>query len=190
MKLQIDEELIKEMYPEVVWIQNKEMQKACVQALIDAYLYGRWTCETIEKIPVSVKKVKDKERNNLISHVRTVTKIAVSIYDHLNEAYDLKSCSRDIVIAGALLHDLGKMVEFELDVDGNYTYSSVAQMLRHPVLGVLIADKNHMQPEVLHIISTHSFEGNESYKTLAAQIVRAADTIAFDCLLTLEAESL
>lgn len=188
MSRRINDVLIRNEYPEIEWIQDEHMKNACIQAFIDAYSSGGWRDEYVKDVPVSVAKIKNKERNKLTRHVRTVVKIAVSIYDSLNESYELKHCSRDAVIAGALLHDIGKMTEFQMEDNGTFSYSPTAKILRHPLAGVLIAGRNGLDADVIHIISTHSFEGNSSYKTLEAKIVCAADNIAFECLLDLDTE--
>lgn len=188
MRNQIDASMIQEMYPELEWIQDEELRGKCCEALCDAYGRGGWTPENMEMIPVSVTKVKRPELNKLVMHVRVVTQIAASIYDNLEAMYGMHGCPRDIVIAGALLHDLGKPVEFTLLANGETGYSAEARLLRHPFSGAILADRHGLGTELVHIIATHSFEGNASYKTLAAQIVCAADNIAFPYLLAFNPE--
>ena len=117
-----------------------------------------------------------------------MTKIAASIYDDLESMYGMNGCPRDLVIAGALLHDLGKPMEFMMNEDGSFGYAPGAKIMRHPLSGAILADRHGLGDEIVHIIATHSFEGNASYKTLAAQIVCAADNIAFAYLLAFNPE--
>lgn len=187
MKGQISISMIQDMYPELEWIQDETLRERCSEALREALENGGWTPENMDTVPVSVTKVKVPELNNQIKHVRVVTQIAASIYDRLENMYKMDGCSRDVVIAGALLHDLGKPMEFTLLEDGKTGYSRDAKLLRHPLSGAILADRNQLGTEIIHIIATHSFEGDASYKTLAAQIVCAADNIAFSYLLEFNA---
>lgn len=166
--MQIEESMIQEMYPELEWIQSSELRSKCTEALCEAYWNGGWTREIKDLLPVSVAKVKVPKLNYLVDHVRTVTKIAVSIYDSLESTYGMNGCPRDLVIAGALLHDLGKPMEFMMHEDGSFGYAPGAKIMRHPLSGAILAERHGLGDEIIHIIATHSFEGNASYKTLAA----------------------
>lgn len=169
---------IEKMFPEVLEIENVEIREKCKEAFVMAYKKGNWTKENFEKLPVSIKNVKNKELNNQIEHVRVVTKIAIQMHDTLEDTYKKQQNIRDLVIVGALLHDVGKMIEFCLK-DGEIAYSDNANIIRHPLSGAIIAEKVGLPEEIVHIIATHSFEGKDSYHSLASIIVNMADEIAF-----------
>ena len=98
------------------------------------------------------------------------------------EAYgEHVAAERDIVIAGALLHDVGKLLEYTNE-SGRYIYSPQANLLRHPLAGAMIAEREGVPDEIVHIIATHSFEGENSFKTPEAYIVRQADWANFGFL--------
>ena len=82
---------------------------------------------------------------------------------------------RDYLIAGALLHDVGKLMELARDPDGKTVKSDNGKLLRHAFTGVYLAMANDLPDEVVHIIAVHSFEGNASHPTLLAHFVRQAD---------------
>ena len=187
--MQITEAMIREMYPELDWIQDVELKTKCTEALEEAYMNGGWTVKTKDLLPVSITKVLIPELNRYVDHIRVVTRIAVSIYDELERMYGMNGCSRDTVVAGALLHDLGKPLEFSLDEHGNTGYAFDAKIMRHPLSGAILAAHHGIGNEIIHIIATHSFEGEASYKTLEAQIVCAADNIAFAYLMAFNPES-
>lgn len=186
--MQVCEAMIREMYPELSWIKDEELRNKCTDAMKDAYIHGGWTAETKDSLPVSITKVHVQKLNHAVDHIRTVVRIAVSIYDNLEAMYGMNVCSRDIVIAGALLHDLGKPMEFMMHEDGSIGYAPCAKIMRHPLSGAILADRHGLGDEIVHIIATHSFEGSSSYKTLAAKIVCAADNIAFEYLRVFERE--
>ena len=85
----------------------------------------------------------------------------------------------DILIAGAILIDVGKLMEYEIK-DGKLSTSSAGKVLRHPFSGVAIADRFGLPPEVQHIIATHSKEGDLGMRTVESIIVHHADFVSFE----------
>ena len=64
-----------------------------------------------------------------------------------------------MVIAGAILADVGKLLEYE-KIDGEPRQSARGQALRHPFTGVHLALSCGVPDDVCHIIATHAGEGN------------------------------
>ncbi|SCZ79508.1 HD domain-containing protein [Acidaminobacter hydrogenoformans] len=177
-KKMISNQNIEVLLPEINLISSEKLRHQCINALLDAFETGGWNWDNIYLCPVSINKVSNRDMNHQIDHVRIVIKIAISMYDLLEENYKQNSDLRDTIIAGALLHDIGKFIEFTLKGD-TVSYSDSAKLIRHPLGGAIIASRNGICDEILHIIATHSFEGRESSETLASMIVKAADEIAF-----------
>lgn len=108
--------------------------------------------------------------------------LCVSAFDILGKYYKEHSVSfdRDTVIAGALLHDIGKLTEFTLK-EGKPAHSQNYELMRHPLSGALIASKAGLSDKLVHLIATHSFEGDRSYQTPESSFVRTLDIFAFNC---------
>src|SRR4030095_14654459 len=68
---------------------------------------------------------------------------------------------RDHLIAGALLADVGKPLEYDKDASGKVVQGKFGQQLRHPFSGVALAHKHGIPGKVLYIIATHSHEGDK-----------------------------
>ncbi len=85
----------------------------------------------------------------------------------------------DILIAGAILIDVGKLIEYKM-VDGKLTTSDAGKLVRHPFSGLAIADRFGVPAEVQHIIATHSKEGDLGYRTVESIIVHHADFVSFE----------
>jgi hypothetical protein len=85
----------------------------------------------------------------------------------------------DKLIAGAILIDIGKLLEYEI-VDSKLTTSSAGKLVRHPFSGLAIAAKFDLSPEIQHIIGTHSKEGDLGKRTVESIIVNHADFVSFD----------
>jgi putative nucleotidyltransferase with HDIG domain len=86
--------------------------------------------------------------------------------------------NRDIVLAGALLHDVGKAWEFEpenLKRWGADASQSGSPSLRHPVYGAHVCIAVGLPEEIAHIALGHSFEGDLVTRSQECLIVHRAD---------------
>lgn len=165
------------VFPELGWFEDADLRGRCIAALVEGYNRGGWSKGTMDRCPVSLR-VQDPSVKSQIDHVHAVTRIALSIYDTLEEVFHRDSGLRDLILAGALLHDVGKLTEFTLK-DGKPVHSQNAELIRHPLGGAILAAQAGLPDEVVHIIATHSFEGRESYKTVASTIIKMADDATF-----------
>lgn len=107
-------------------------------------------------------------------------------------------CNVDLVVAGALLHDMGKLWTYELN-GAVIDMTDQGQMLEHIMLGAMKLEK-YRTPEnsavldlILHIISSHHGELEYGSPTtprfLEAVIVHYADSIDAKTQIILEANS-
>ena len=73
----------------------------------------------------------------LLEHTLSVTRIAVALVDHYHEMYpDRKQeISRQLVVAGAILHDIGKVREYDLPQLGSLQHSVEGELIGHAILG-------------------------------------------------------
>ncbi len=172
------EEDVVAWFPAISSIEDEVIRNGCIKSFIKAFKKGGWNKETVESCPVSITKVKNQALNNQIEHTNIVTKLAVSMYQMLEEAYSNDSQLKDIIMAGALLHDVGKFTEFK-HFETGVGYSETADLMRHPLGGAIIASEAGLPDSVVHIIATHSFEGQNSFESTASAIVKYADEIAF-----------
>ena len=87
---------------------------------------------------------------------------------------------RDYLIAGALLADVGKPLEFDKDASGKVIQGTFGQQVRHPFTGVALAYKHGIPGEVMHMIATHSHEGDKMERSIESIIFHHADFVDFD----------
>jgi putative nucleotidyltransferase with HDIG domain len=85
----------------------------------------------------------------------------------------------DVVIAGAILADVGKLLEYELDENGQAVQGAYGKYLRHPFSGVSLAEECGVPAEVCHIIAAHAGEGDMIKRSTEAYIVHHADFMTF-----------
>jgi putative nucleotidyltransferase with HDIG domain len=84
----------------------------------------------------------------------------------------------DVVIAGAILADVGKLLEYEKTGD-EVRQSRRGRFLRHPFTGVALALAEGVPDEVCHVIAAHAAEGDAVKRSTEAIIVHHADFMAY-----------
>lgn len=175
---QLSREDFLELLPELSLIGDGKLREQCISALAAAAGAGGWHKGNVSMLPVSLTRVQQRHLNNQFDHLRAVTKIALSMVDSLTERYADTAIDRDVVIAGALLHDVGKFMEF-VPRNGGVEYAANAKLMRHPLSGAIVAAGAGLPDSIVHIIAVHSFEGRDSHETRESAIVKMADDIAF-----------
>ncbi|MBA3313966.1 MAG: HD domain-containing protein [Planctomycetaceae bacterium] len=76
-----------------------------------------------------------------LEHVLSVTRTAVFLADKYDEYYPRLKLSKDLVVAGAILHDIGKLEELQAAPEGA-TYTPSGRLIGHILLGRdLVRDK-------------------------------------------------
>lgn len=171
------EEIIKAI-PEFSLIKDAELREKTIDVWEDAMREGGWTMEALHAMPFSIHV--ENCNISFIEHVRTVCKMCVAVADVLKESYGERSqIDYDVLISGALLADVGKLIEYE-QVDGKITKAGRGQHLRHPFTGVAMSHARGIPPEVQHVIATHSKEGEMMIRSNESVIFHHADFIDFD----------
>ena len=166
------------IWPEIEWIQDETLREKVTAAWVYAIENSALTTEDLERIPFSLL-IKDC-KVTFINHKRTCVQLAVDIARRMQENFgDEISIDMDILIAGAILIDVGKLMEYEI-VDGKLTTSDAGKLVRHPFSGLAIADRFGLPPVVQHIIATHSREGDLGRRTVESIIVHHADFVSFE----------
>src|SRR5882762_7423340 len=116
-----------------------------------------------------------------VEDLNSCVRQCIAIADVLKKSF---RCSipiqRDYLIAGALLADVGKPLEYDKDTSGNVIQGKFGQQVRHPFSGVALAYKHGIPGEVLHIIATHSHEGDKVERSIESIIFHHADFVDFD----------
>ena len=169
---------ILELWPEIDWIKDKDMKERTAQAWEYAIEKSVLSAEDLEEIPFSLL-IKDCQVT-FMNHKRTCVQLAVDIAKRMKENFgDEIEIDMDILICGAILIDIGKLIEYQI-VDGKLTTSNFGKIVRHPFSGVAIADRFDLPAEVQHIIGTHSKEGDLGIRTVESIIVHHADFVSFE----------
>ena len=169
---------ILEIWPEIMWIKNEELKEKVLACWTYAIEKSVLTAEDLNTIPFSLL-IKDC-KISFINHKRTAVQLSVDIAKRMKENFgDQIKIDMDILIAGAVLIDVGKLIEYDKKNDQLVT-SKAGKLLRHPFSGVAIADRFELPPEVQHIIAYHAKEGDSAKRSIEAIIVHHADFVSFE----------
>jgi putative nucleotidyltransferase with HDIG domain len=168
------------LIPEIQMIKEAGLRKKTETVWQDAVERSGWTIQELTGIPFTL--LIPGTKINIIQHTRAVTQTSLKIAEVLEEQYGGRvPVDRDILLAGALLHDIGKLFEYRKD-KGAFVKSREGELLRHPISGAAFAFGYGLPPEVVHIIAVHSREGEGGKRTVEAVIVHHADFVNFDTL--------
>ncbi|MGB5896353.1 MAG: HD domain-containing protein [Ignavibacteriaceae bacterium] len=165
-------------WPEIEWIKDEDLKQKVLDCWVYAIENSVLSPEDLEVIPFSLL-IKDCNVT-FMNHKRTCVQLSVDIAKKMKENFgDEIQIDVDLLIAGAILIDVGKLLEYD-KIDGKLTTSKAGKLLRHPFSGVALADRFDLPPEVLHIIAYHAKEGDLAKRNVEAIIVHHADFVSFE----------
>jgi len=170
-------EEVKRLWPELEWIKDSDLREKVAKTWSLALERSELEAEDLEKIPFTLL-VPDLNVT-FMAHKRAVVHIARQAGEKVEEFFrqDLP-VDMDVLIAGAILADVGKLLEY-VKKDGKAVQGSYGKYLRHPFSGVSIAEECGVPPEVCHIIAAHAKEGDHVKRTTEAYLVHHADFMTF-----------
>lgn len=173
------EEILK-LWPELNWIKDELLREKTAKTWELALEKSVLTIDDLNKIPFTLLAGPDL-KVTFMDHKRSVVHIAKDAGEKINAMYHGElPVNMDVLIAGAILCDVGKLLEYELDENGNSKQGVYEKYLRHPFSGVSIAEQCGVPADVCHIIATHAGEGNLVKRTTEAYIVHHADFMTFE----------
>jgi putative nucleotidyltransferase with HDIG domain len=174
---------IAKLFPNLLDIQNASLRDKVAAVWNEALTTGcggkGWTFDEIRAIPFTLLAGKIDLR--FVEHLNSCCKQCIAITGVLKEVFGSRiPVNLDYLIAGSLLADVGKMLEFDKDSAGKLVKGFYGEMLRHPFSGVGLCYKHGIPAEVMHIVATHSHEGDKVERTIESWIFHHADFIDFD----------
>ncbi len=162
--------------PQMMEIQNEELREKVADAWAFSLQINGY--KHIEDMPGSGMP-EASSLGDQSMHIRAVGYNAVSLYENLCKAYERDmGLDRDMLIACALLHDVGKPYEYNPENRArwaaNYKFTG-APNARHPAYGTYIAITCGLPEEVVHVCACHSPEGRFVTRSAYATLVHYAD---------------
>lgn len=171
------------LFPEIHWIKDDKIKEAVIGCHAYVLQKSGWDIEDYDKMPF-IKSFPGCPVSCL-QHNRIVTRMCKMLLEEYNAAYAGNGdylLDHDTVIAGAILHDIGKFLEWEKVPGGPSVKSEQGKLLRHPVSGAIVAALQGLPDEIVHCIFVHSTEGNTAKRSPEAMLVYKVDEMNFDCI--------
>jgi putative nucleotidyltransferase with HDIG domain len=168
-------------------IQDKELREKTVKVWVEACREGGWKdVEEIERMPFTL--LTKTHGISIVQHTIAVTEGALGLADAQRETYERLpyKIDNDRLIAGGLLHDVGKLLETERDDAGGFRKSRRGQYARHPISGAILAARCGMPEDIVNTIACHAKEGDGAPKVLETVLIHQADFATFDPLVMME----
>jgi hypothetical protein len=121
------------------------------------------------------------------NHLSSTCTVALGIAEGMEKIYGPIGIDRDVLIAGSLVHDVGKAYEVSPRNIARWKESPASTGLpavRHPVYGVHVALMAGLPEAVVHIVGGHSVssEGSLINPSMECLIVQYADLVVWKIL--------
>lgn len=152
---------------------------------------GHWqSVEQLRQMPFTL--LTDARGVNFIEHTLAVTEGAVALAEAMRKHYARMphAVDMDRLIAGGLLHDVGKLLEIESDGQGGWRKSLSGMCARHPISGAMLAARAGADDRLINVIACHAKEGEGRPQVVETVLIHQADFATFNPLVMLKAGTL
>jgi putative nucleotidyltransferase with HDIG domain len=171
---------VRKSLPEVDQINDASLREKVIE--VHARALAETPYERIEDIPASgVPESPLMTRGTQADHYRGTATMALGLARGLEDVMGSIGIDYDLLLAAALVHDVGKAYEFAHWERWKQNRSKTGSpSLRHPVYGVHLAIEVGLPEEIVHCVAAHPYMGEGSFvkASLETTIVQYAD-VAF-----------
>ena len=174
---------IAQLFPSLKRIKDKSLREKVAAVWNEAITTGcggkGWTFDELRAVKFTL--LAGDIDMTFVEHLNSCARQCVAIADVLEKSF---RCG--IPDPAGLSHrrftlaDVGKPLEYDKDASGKVIQGKFGQQVRHPFSGVALAYKHGIPGEVLHIIATHSHEGDKMERSIESIIFHHADFVDFD----------
>ena len=177
---------VRESLPEIAEIQDEALRDKVVEA--HALALSETEFARIEDMrPSGNFNTPPMRRGTQADHFRGVARMALALADALEAVMGPIGIDRDVLLAGALCHDVGKAYEFSPRNIARWQAEPSAAgfpPVRHPAYGAHLALTVGLPEAVVHIAAAHSLhaEGAFVQPSLENVIVQYADVAFWEIL--------
>ncbi|WP_306058459.1 HD domain-containing protein [Natronococcus wangiae] len=170
----MSEDAVRTAFPELEAIEDDDLRAGVIDAWVTAIAEN--DIDDLTAVPWLPPTQRELTLNDeyLVTHVRDVTACAVALAETLLERREgALSLDMDTVVAGALVHDVSKLAEFD-EMDETAVYS----LLGHPYYGVHVVARAGLPVELAHVVLSHTSRTTVEPAIIEAELVKRADEIA------------
>lgn len=164
-------------------IQDDELRNKVVEVWVDGCRAGNWTAvEQLHNMPFTL--LTDTCGVSFVEHTIAVTEGALALGKAQVDGYRSVPYAIDFdrLVAGALLHDVGKLLEIEQDGEGGHRKSHAGMCARHPISGAILAARAGLDDELVNTIACHAKEGDGRPQVVETVFIHQADFATFNPL--------
>ncbi|MBN2447795.1 MAG: HD domain-containing protein [Phycisphaerae bacterium] len=164
-------------------VTDADLKAKTVKAWALACQRGGWeSVDELRSMPFTL--LTNTRGVNFIEHTIAVTEGAYQLAKAQEAAYAKLpyAIDYDRLLLGGLLHDVGKLLEFEKDEQGNVRKSRAGMCARHPISGTALAYEVGLPDEILNTIACHAKEGDGRPQCLETVLIHQADFATFNPL--------
>ena len=185
-KMITKEEIEKLFSTQLSKIKDTKLRAKVVDVWVTGCERGGWeSVEELNEIPFTL--LADTKGVNFIEHTIAVTEGAFALAKAQTDAYREVPYAIDFdrLVAGGLLHDVGKLLEIEKDGSGGYRKSHSGKCARHPISGAILAAQAGLDEEIINTIGCHAKEGDGRPQVVETVFIHQADFATFNPLVML-----
>ena len=161
------------MFPEIEGIEDDGLRTGVATAWTTATGVNGLDVADLPEQPWLPPERRAEDPERLVDHVRDVTACAVGLAESLLERRPDIAVDIDTVIAGALVHDVSKLYEFDREAR-----TELGDLLGHPHYGVAMVSQANLPVAVAHVVLSHSPKTSVEPATLEAELVGRANEAA------------
>jgi len=162
---------------ELEWIKDPQLKEKVAKTWELALEKSVLNADDLFSIPFTLKA---PTKVSFMDHKRAVVHMSKLVGEQYPQFFGEElPVDMDVLIAGAILADVGKLLEYEKDENGNIIQGDYGKYLRHPFSGVSLAEQCGVPAPVLHIIAAHAAEGDHVARSVEAYIVHHVDFMTF-----------
>ena len=159
--------------------------------VVDAWLIGcergGWeSVDDLKKMPFTL--LTDTRGVNFIEHTIAVTDGAIALAKAQIDTYAKLPYKIDMdrLVAGGILHDVGKLLEIEKDGEGGWRKSFSGRCARHPISGAILTAEVGLSEEIVNTVGCHAKEGDGRPQVIETVLIHQADFATFNPLVMLK----
>ena len=157
------------MFPQIAQITDAQLRQTVIDIWLELWAQSKWND------PADLPTSGEIPYPNL-PHAQCVVTLALAVADAFERHHGTK-INRDFLIAGAVLQDASKVVEYEPGADGKARRTSIGKNFPHGFWCAHVAASKGLPDEITHVMLTHSPTAPKFPDTLEGKILYYVDQL-------------